>query len=73
MGSLLVCGSVGVPVGSAEFSACTPVRILVSPCLHASGVLPGTCSSASVRGRHSRAFPRGVSALGPGHALSLHG
>ena len=72
LGSLLVCGSVCVPGGLAEFSACTPVHMLVSSFFHASGVLSGICSRALVRGQHSRALPRGVRALGPGHALSLH-
>jgi len=69
--SLFVVVSV-VPGGSAEFSSCAPVHMPVSSFFHAMGVLPGTCSRASVRGRHSRALPRGVSALGPGQAFSSH-
>lgn len=60
LGSLLVCGSVCVPGGLAEFSARTPVHMAVSSFFHASRVLPGTCSRTSVRGQHSRALPRGL-------------
>lgn len=72
LGSLLVVVVSVFLGGVAEFSACTPVHMLVSSFFHASGVLSGICSRALVRGRHSRALPRGVRALGPGHALSLH-